>query len=465
MVADHVLPRGRHERADARDQVERLEQQRDGAVLPRLLQRVAKLAAPVFLEAILRDRRPTHIPAQPLEPSAIARRDGHLGVDVEAHDFGERLHFPCEARLHDAQEGLPRPSAIEAEARGRRAVACGEGELLGGLRVLGVTLAGAVQRAALAREDFLHAERGPLRDVSDLVSGGLRQGVEHQQRVGIFADVDAVQSEHMEVDIQPQRRVSALDEAHGSGQRLLHRTQVEHALRAVLQRVGERHHERLEHRRAELPVVAAEHAEPPRQRAHPLPNRDFGEDLLHEVDSRVRHAPPQTGRAKSAVLARKSDQPLEAAPVTADTHAAVLEPAAPQVVLDLAHHEARQPADLFSPLAERRPVRLDGAVEHRLLRTVPLVAAVGLVVRGRSLSHGHDAQGRVVPEAPSSIVRELPPLLAPRADPNVAAASAARGGRHLPGPTTRRMRVGPSPMPVHAPPATADDDVTKGYVP
>ena len=91
MVAHHVLPRGRHERAHACDEVERLEQERDRAVFPRLLQRVAKLAARVFFEAVLRDRRAAHIPAQPLEACAIARRDGDLGVYVEVHDLSERL--------------------------------------------------------------------------------------------------------------------------------------------------------------------------------------------------------------------------------------------------------------------------------------------------------------------------------------------------------------------------------------
>jgi hypothetical protein len=48
--------------------------------------------------------------------------------------------------------------------------------------------------------------------------------------------------------------------------------------------------ERLEHVRTEPAVVAQEHTQPPRQRAHPLPNRHLGDHLLDQVHRRVRHA-------------------------------------------------------------------------------------------------------------------------------------------------------------------------------
>ena len=38
---------------------------------------------------------------QPLEPNAIARRDGDLGVHVEALNVGDRLRVPRTARVHD----------------------------------------------------------------------------------------------------------------------------------------------------------------------------------------------------------------------------------------------------------------------------------------------------------------------------------------------------------------------------
>ncbi len=69
--------------------------------------------------------------------------------------------------------------------------------------------------------------------------------------------------------------------------------------------------EGVEHRRAELPVVAAENTQSPRERADPLPHRHFGEHLLDHVQRRVRHASTETGGAESAAFTRKRDKPLE----------------------------------------------------------------------------------------------------------------------------------------------------------
>ena len=80
VLAHHVQPRWRHEGANASDEIERLEQERDGAIFPRLLEEVAKLAARLLFEAVLRDRRPANVATQPLELGAITRRDGDLGV-------------------------------------------------------------------------------------------------------------------------------------------------------------------------------------------------------------------------------------------------------------------------------------------------------------------------------------------------------------------------------------------------
>ena len=91
----------------------------------------------------------------------------------------------------------------------------------------------------------------------------------------------------------------------------------------------------------------------------------------------------------------------EAAPLAPDAHAAVLEQAAPQVLLDLAHDEARQSAGLLGALAKRGPVRLDRPVEHRLFGAVALVAPLGVVLRGSALSHGRAGSGRVVPACAS----------------------------------------------------------------
>jgi hypothetical protein len=64
----------------------------------------------------------------------------------------------------------------------------------------------------------------------------------------------------------------------------------------------------------------------------------------------------------------------------------MLEPAAPQVLLELSHHESRQPTGLFRALLELRPVPLDRLVQDRQLGLVPAVAGGRLmqrVARGR----------------------------------------------------------------------------------
>jgi hypothetical protein len=59
-----------------------------------------------------------------------------------------------------------------------------------------------------------------------------------------------------------------------------------------------------------------------------------------------------------------------AASVAVDANAAVLEQTAAQVLVDLAHHEARQSASRLGALLELARVRRDGTVEHRLLGTM-----------------------------------------------------------------------------------------------
>jgi hypothetical protein len=166
---------------------------------------------------------------------------------------------------------------------------------------------------------------------------------------------------------------------------------------ASLVRATDKGDEGLEHLGAESLVVAQEHAQPPRQRADPLADRHLGDDLSGEMQRGVRHAAAEARRAESSALAAERDEPLEpewtestkwtesrevygakrseAASLAPDAHAAMLEQAAAQVLLDLAHHEGRQSASRLGALLELAPVRRDRAVEHRLLGTMTLVRA------------------------------------------------------------------------------------------
>jgi len=191
------------------------------------------------------------------------------------------------------------------------------------------------------------------------------------------------------MDIKSERRVPALDHAHGAGERIVDGVEAEGLLRAALVRAAELHDECLEHVGAEPLVVAAEDAQPPRERTNPLSDGYFGDDLPNEVQCRVGHAAAEARGAKSTALARKSYEVLEAAAVAADPYAAMIEQSASQEFLDFAHHEPRQSASLFRALAELRPVLVDGAVEHRLFGPAALVrAAVRRTVQRGVLGHG-----------------------------------------------------------------------------
>jgi hypothetical protein len=81
-------------------------------------------------------------------------------------------------------------------ARGGGTAERRERELLA-VRLLGVALADAVERAAVAREDLLHALCGPHGDVGDLLRARRGERVEDQLAAVWLADVDAIEQEQV----------------------------------------------------------------------------------------------------------------------------------------------------------------------------------------------------------------------------------------------------------------------------
>jgi len=79
------------ERADSGEQIERFEHDGDGAVAPRPLQGLSGLAMCRFFKALLRDGRAADVAAEALEPSAVARWDGDLGVHAFAAALAHAL--------------------------------------------------------------------------------------------------------------------------------------------------------------------------------------------------------------------------------------------------------------------------------------------------------------------------------------------------------------------------------------
>jgi hypothetical protein len=114
--ANHVEAGRRHHRAEAREEVVRLEDERARAVAPGLLHGVPDASVPESLEPLLCDGRPAEVAAHALEAYAIAPVDDDLGVHVEAGDLGDRLVGTKGARIDDAQSGLSGACAEQVEA-------------------------------------------------------------------------------------------------------------------------------------------------------------------------------------------------------------------------------------------------------------------------------------------------------------------------------------------------------------
>jgi len=119
VVAHHVHARRRDEGADAGQQIEGLELDGGGAVLPGALEAVADAAVVEVLEAFLGDGGTGQIAAEALDLGVVGAVEGAGGVDVEALDDGDGLVGAGLAGIDEAQGGLAGAGAEEAEALGR----------------------------------------------------------------------------------------------------------------------------------------------------------------------------------------------------------------------------------------------------------------------------------------------------------------------------------------------------------
>jgi hypothetical protein len=138
---------------------------------------------------------------------------------------------------------------------------------------------------------------------------------------------------------------AALDEGDRTEQRVLDRAQAKLRLRSATKRATQRDDERGEHVGAQLPVVAHRVAQPPRQRADPLTNRDLREHLVDEVGRDVSHTPTRAWRAESAFFARMRHDRRLAAAAASKVGEAMLEDAAAQVCLELLTTKSGKPPD------------------------------------------------------------------------------------------------------------------------
>lgn len=106
----------------------------------------------------------------------------------------------------------------------------------------------------------------------------------------------------------------------------------------------------------------------------PLTDWLLWKDLVRKKCCRFHHAPGAAARAETSSLARKCDQALRVATVTAHPQESMLKPPTAQKLIKFPTLIVRQcPAFTGHPLSKRRVVFLHEHVEQRLLGPVALV--------------------------------------------------------------------------------------------
>ena len=143
-------------------------------IFPRPLERVAHAAVVVQLETVLGERWPGDVPAEPLEPCAVAPVDRDLRMHVDAPDLGQRI---CARRLgqaHGTSELARARAGLLTQklhvARGGR-VARGEHGLIAPERV--IYIVDAFERATVSLEHTHQAPVGRGGDLHHVLRGRL----------------------------------------------------------------------------------------------------------------------------------------------------------------------------------------------------------------------------------------------------------------------------------------------------
>lgn len=226
----------------------------------------------------------------------------------------------------------------------------GGGEVTLGIGVANGVRAVVLDEQATAAKLLLDAPHGALQDLAHLAGLQVRGRVPDE--LGALLVIGAIQSDEVEVWIEPEIGRSSLHHGDGAGLR---------AADAVLGRaLGiERLHRFFEDARepAEESSVLREAAPPrERERQDPLAKGRLGQHALHEVGGRGAHPPSHTGRTKPSSLATERHQHAFAALTASQPREAAAEEPTVEVGLQLL------PGMLGDP-HRQRPVR-DRAVQR-----------------------------------------------------------------------------------------------------
>jgi hypothetical protein len=219
-VVPHLVGARRGDQGDeAVDQLASLHQDVRRAVAPGGLEAQGQPAIGLLLEAIVRERRPRGVAAEPLETSAIAGGHGDLGVKVHAAVLGHTgrgvriFAVPC--RLHAVAEAPPAFARVRSVRDAGAQGSCGE---QGEERL--VSGEGFVIPVGAGLEQAVEPTSGTGEHARHFAAARWRHGEEARRRcVSHRVGVGAVESQGVEVGVQVQRRAEALEDGHGAALR------------------------------------------------------------------------------------------------------------------------------------------------------------------------------------------------------------------------------------------------------
>jgi hypothetical protein len=360
VIQQQVDPRPGRQRRQPLEQRQRLEHEVRGRIRPSVPEVQNHLPLRRQVQPLLRDRWAEGVSAETLEPHAIPRWDDDARVQVEtvpprvARSEALRRERQQLRRRTTAAHGRTGPLAERQAAldgRGRNSREH-RGLLTPSIRT--PVVADRVHHATAGQEPLEAPIDGAEHPVH-LVVGRWIARVKAQRRA--LLDIHLVQDERMHVDVQVQRGAKALDDRHRPaappGRALL--------ARATAERSEHGAHEDARDGAAER-VVPGEHvSQPVRQAQHPLPHRDHGEDVIHQVRSTLGHAPAAAARTHRAAFARERNQAVQPTSAAMEARESTGQKAAAQESVKLLFNEPRQPVSVVGA----------GCLDPKALEVVP----------------------------------------------------------------------------------------------
>ena len=145
--------------------------------------------------------------------------------------------------------------------------------------------------------------------------------------------IHPIEEDHVEVNVQVQRRAKALDQRHGAG---VAGGSGEACL--LQQEAGNRAPDGVQYQRQRSGISSQQESQRKGQRQHPLAQRTRGQHLISEQRCRLGHAPTAARGTKAALLAAECYELLAMAVLAAHAQKALVQSAALQVGVKLLLH-------------------------------------------------------------------------------------------------------------------------------